>query len=111
MKFRSYQQFVEQMKPLRLLLALFAIIIAIFAAKAGTSASYEGLDAITTLVIPALTPLIFLVLLLDALMNRVWLIDATEESEQKYRNIIQVDLILAGIIFIRWIPYFISIWQ
>jgi len=111
MKFNSYHQFIDQMKPLRLMLALSAVIFAIFATKAGTSASYEGVEAITTLVIPALTPLIFLVLLLDALMNRVWLIDATEADKQKHKNIIQVDLLLAGIILIRWIPYFISIWQ
>ena len=111
MKFNSYHQFIDQMGPLRLLLASTAIIITIFATKAGTSASYEGIEVITSLVIPALTPLIFLVLLLDALMNRVWQIDAADDTRQKYRNIMFVDLLIAGLLFIRWIPYFISIWQ
>ena len=102
---------LSQMKPLRVVLAIFAILIAVFAADAGTKSSYEGTQVILTLVLPALTPLIFLVLLLDALMNRVWLIDASGTDSTKYRNLIRIDLLLAALIFIRWIPYFIEIWR
>ena len=100
-----------QMKPLRIVLAVFAILLAIFAADAGTQANYEGYAVLQTLVLPALTPIIFLVLLLDALMNRVWLIDANEAESSKYRTLIKVDLLLSGLVFIRWIPYFIDIWR
>jgi hypothetical protein len=99
------------MKPLRVVLAIFAILIALFAADAGTKADYQDSQVILTLILPALTPIIFLVLLLDALMNRVWLIDANGTEQTKYRNLIRIDLLLAALVFIRWIPYFIEIWR
>ncbi len=99
------------MKPLRVMLAIAAILTAIFAPAAGTKAVYEGLPVIQTLILPALTPLVFLVLLLDALMNRVWMIDATGDKIAKFRTIMRIDLLLAILVFIRWIPYFIEIWQ
>jgi len=102
---------LKQMRPLRILLSVAAIFLCIFATPADTPADYEGLGVLTTLILPALTPLVFLVMLLDALMNRVWLIDAKGEDIQKFRNILLVDLILATMLFIFWIPYFISIWN
>lgn len=108
---KQFSTLLTQMKPLRVVLAIFAILLAVFAADAGTKADYEGYQVLLTLVLPAVTPIIFLVLLLDALMNRVWLIDATEADKPKYRTLIRVDLLLSGLILIRWIPYFIEIWR
>lgn len=107
----KFSTLLTQMKPLRIVLALFAIVLIIFAADADTKANYEGYQVLQTLVFPALTPIIFLVLLLDALMNRVWLIDAKDADRLKYTNIIKIDLLLSGLVFIRWIPYFIEIWR
>ena len=109
--FSKLQKILKQMKPLRVALAIIAIVIALFATKAGTKANYEGIQVLLTLILPALTPLVFLVLLLDALMNRVWLIDATGDDISKFRTIMRIDLLLSAIIFVRWIPYFIEIWQ
>ena len=109
--FDKFRTILEQMKPLRVALAIIAILVAVFAAEAGTKASYNGVQVFLTLVLPALTPLVFLVLLLDALMNRVWLIDASGDDVAKYKTIMRIDLILSAFIFIRWIPYFIEIWQ
>lgn len=99
------------MKPLRVMLAIAAIMLIIFAAPADTKSGTEGLAILTTLVLPAITPLLFLVLLLDALMNRVWSIDAKGSDFNKYRNIMRVDLLLSTLIFVFWLPFFISIWN
>lgn len=107
----NFKLLLVQMKPLRVILCLMGIVTAIFALKAGTKTSYEGIEVLRTLVLPALTPLVFLVIMLDALMNRVWLIDAKNENINKFRNIMRVDLIIAAFILVRWIPYFIEIWQ
>ena len=101
---------LSQMKPLRVMLAIIAIILCIFSPAAGTKADYEGIAVLQTLIMPALTPLVFMVLLLDALMNRVWLVDAKDDDAIKFRNIMRIDLLLVTIIFIVWIPYFIQIW-
>lgn len=100
-----------QMKPLRVMLVILGLLVAIFAVAAGTKANYEGIQVLQTLILPALTPLVFLVLLLDALMNRVWLIDAKGEDISRFRNIMRIDLIVSTLILLRWIPYFIEIWQ
>ena len=102
---------LKQMKPLRIVLSIAAILFCIFATPANTQAQYEGFQVITTLVLPALTPLLFLVLLLDALMNRVWRIDAVGSDVNRYRNIMRVDLLLSLLILIFWAPYFIAIWN
>lgn len=99
------------MKPLRVMLSILALLLCVFVTPADTKAQYEGIYVITTLVLPALTPLIFLVLLLDALMNKVWKVDAVGSDIIKYRNIMRVDLLLATVIFILWIPYYIAIWN
>jgi len=99
------------MKPLRVAFAVIAILVAVFAADAGTKANYHGVQVLLTLILPALTPLVFLVLLLDALMNRVWLVDAAEQDVPRFRTVMRIDLLLAALIFIRWIPYFVEIWQ
>ena len=98
------------MKPLRVMLSIIAIFLIIFSAPADTKSQYEGIAVFTTLILPALTPLIFLVLLLDALMNRVWLIDAEGSDKNKFKNIMKVDLLLSILILIFWLPFFISIW-
>jgi len=111
MMIEKFKNLLSQMKPLRILLAIGAFLVVILAPGAGTQANFEGFSAVTTLVIPAITPLIFLVMLLDALMNRVWLIDAKDEDRTKYTNIIKVDLLLSLMVLIVWTPYFIEIWQ
>ena len=109
--YKNFLVILNQMKPLRVMLSIAAILLCVFAAPADTQAQYEGIHVITTLILPALTPLIFLVLLLDALMNKVWKVDAVGSDIIKYRNIMRVDLLLATLIFIFWIPYFIAIWN
>lgn len=101
---------LKQMKPLRVMLAILVLLLCIFSPAAGTRANYEGIAVLQTLIMPALTPLVFMVLLLDALMNRVWLIDAKGDDAVKFRNIMRIDLLMVVIIFIVWIPYFIAIW-
>ena len=108
---KKFKKLLIQMKPLRILLVILGILVAVFAVKAGTNTRYEGIEVLHTLILPALTPLVFLVLLLDALMNRVWRIDATGEDVSRYTNIMRVDLLIAALILIRWTPYFIEIWQ
>jgi len=109
---KKINNLLVQMKPLRVMLAILGLLVAIFAVAAGTKANYDGgIQVLQTLVLPALTPLVFLVLLLDALMNRVWLIDAKAENISKFRNIMRIDLIIAAFILFRWTPYFIEIWQ
>ncbi len=61
------------------------------------------------MLVPVLTPLIMMVLLLDALMARVWLADAEGEVRRRYRTIVRLDLAFTALVFLVWLPFFMSL--
>jgi hypothetical protein len=98
-------EFIQKLGPLRIALAVCAIIAIFFAPQPGAQLMLFGTGVITTLLIPVLAPLIFMGLLLDALMSRVKQIDADPEGKNRYKLIIIVNLALALTIFITWLPF------
>lgn len=107
----KFKILLGHLKPLRMMLALLAILVVLFAPTPGTRVVYEGWAMIQTLLLPTLAPLIFMVLLLDALMGRVWLVDAQGTEKAKFKTIIRVNLFLALLILLVWIPFFIKLWN
>ncbi|MFL6648845.1 MAG: hypothetical protein ACJ8KO_12875 [Sulfurifustaceae bacterium] len=72
----------------------------------GTRPVYSGWPLVTTLLIPVAAPLLFLLLLLDALMSRVFLIDAEGLDRQRRKTAIIVNLLAAALLIVRWLPYY-----
>lgn len=64
-----------------------------------------GWDMLPTLIAPALTPLFFMVLLLDAIMGAVWLASYPGER-RRYQFVIGVSLGMALLLVLWWWPYF-----
>ena len=62
-----------------------------------------------TLIVPTLAPLVFMVLMLDALMARVHMTSVHGEALARYRRIVTVDLLLGLIVVGYWTPYFIAL--
>lgn len=76
---------------------------------AGTHESYQGIDALFNTVIPSLTPLLFMVLLLDALMSRV-MIDGKDDSGRiisKRNSYISLALALSLVLF--WASFYLDL--
>jgi hypothetical protein len=65
-----------------------------------------GIGVMTAYIIPALVVLFFFVLMLDALMNRVFMIEQPAEVQQVRRQRMWLDLIAAVGILIVWGTYF-----
>ena len=101
---------LSQLKPLRIGLYCIAIVFCVFAPAAGAPAIYEGIGVLQTLVLPSLVPLVFMVLLLDSLMNRVWMGDSEGDVRAAHKARMLVDLLVTTIVFVVWIPFFIAIW-
>ena len=102
---------MEQLKALRILMIIGALLVIVMAPSPGSRVSYEGWQMVTTLLIPTLAPLVFMVLLLDALMGRVWLIDAQGTDRDKFKTIIRVNLFFALLLLLVWVPYFVKLWN
>ena len=76
-----------------------------------TSAKFEreGWELVTTVLVPALSPMVLMVLLLDALMSRVWMAERSDEDRLRYRQIIWLNLTLSLILILAFMPYFSSL--
>ncbi len=103
------QGFLGQLRPLRAALLLGAIITILGKPAAGTPVAYSGWEVVTTLLIPVLAPLFFMLLMLDALMSRVWMSEAEGDEWKRLRLVFRVDLIAGLVLLAYWLPYFIAL--
>ena len=60
---------------------------------------------VPTVLVPALVPMVFMVLLLDAIMGAVLLASRPRER-RRYRAVIVIDLALAAVLVLWWWPFF-----
>lgn len=100
---------LRELGPLRIGLILLALIVMLLSPKPGTPAVYSGWAMIPTLMAPVLAPILLQVLLLDALMSRVWMSAHTGAARERYRRILWVNLGVAALTTLWWLPYFIAI--
>lgn len=94
---------------MRLLLVAVSIICMPLAFLAGQASQESVLDIILTIVVPALVVILFFVLLLDALMNRVFMIEQPEDVQAVKRTRMRVNLLVVAGLVIFWFGYFKSI--
>jgi hypothetical protein len=102
-------RWVRALGAMRLALLALALIGLIFVPPPGTRAVFTGWPMVTTVVTPVLAPLVFLSLLLDALMARVFSLDANEPTRRRLQIAIVANLTAAAILLIRWLPYYAAL--
>jgi hypothetical protein len=95
--------------PLRVVLLLCVALILVLTPAPGTQAIYGGWGLVRTVLVPVLAPLLFMVLLLDALMARVFMSDAEGDARRRLRAIVLLDLVVAGVLVLVWIPYYMAL--
>lgn len=66
----------------------------------------DGIGVLTAYVIPALVVIFFFVLLLDALMNRVFMIEQPDAVRSLKRTRMRLDLLAAAGLLLVWGTYF-----
>lgn len=101
--------FARGLGVLRWLLIAGAAVFILAAPGPGTRAVREGWAVIPTLVLPAVAPILFMVLLLDALMSSVFAFDRRGAERVRYRRMALLQLALAVALVIAWYPFFRSI--
>ena len=100
------QGILGQLRPLRAVLILGAIITILGKPVAGTPVAYTGWEMVSSLLLPVLAPLIFMLLMLDALMSRVWMSEAEGDEWKRLRLVFRVDMIVGLVLLAYWLPYF-----
>lgn len=71
----------------------------------------EGIGILTAYIIPAVVVLFFFVLMLDALMNRVFMIEQPPEEQSLNRRRMWLDLAVGGAVLVIWGTYFRTLLQ
>ena len=99
---------LRQMGPLRVFLAAVAALLVLFSPGAGDVEVHEGFGMVRTVLVPALSPIVFMLLMLDALMSRVMMGEAGEDMRRRYRNIIRFNLVVGLLLLVSWLPFFLS---
>lgn len=98
--------YLKGLGPLRLLLLSGALIVMFFRPTNGTVPVYEGWVVFPTLLFPALAPILFMLLLLDAIMSRL-LMTAKEGADRlTLQRAFRTDLFVALVSFVVWYSYF-----
>jgi len=100
---------LKEMAFMRIVLLIAAILFNIFIPSSGTHESYAGTDAFFNTVIPSLVPLLFMVLLLDALMSRVMIDGKDEHGRMVARRNSYISLGLAFSLVVFWSAYFVEL--
>jgi len=93
--------------PLRI--ALLALAIACYPMVLLSDMQPQGIGVFTAYVTPSLVVILFFVLLLDALMNRVFMIDLSGEERGQRRLRMWLDLAAVAGLLLFWAPYFRNI--
>lgn len=97
-------EFFSKIGLLRLVLlglALLCYPLALFA-----DMEPVGIGVITAYVVPALVVILFFVLMLDALMNRVFMAEQGEQVRARNRLRMRADLLVAAGLILSWLSWF-----
>lgn len=105
---KTLLQFMWEFGLMRVVLYAFALLTVLFAPKPGTLPVIEGWDMVSTLLAPVLAPLILMVLLLDALMARLFMSDKTGVERAHYKRAILAGLLVSLGLVLYWLPYFMA---
>lgn len=99
----------EIFKPMRVVLITLALLTLVFKTPFEVEISYEGWQMVRTLLMPVMAPLFFMVLLLDSLIASIWFTQTQDAERTRYKIILIVNLLTAGLLALVWIPYFLAV--
>jgi hypothetical protein len=103
---KSYFSQIGGLRLILVALSLFSLPMVMFADLAP-----QGIGVMTAYIVPSLVVLFFFVLMLDALMNRVFMIEQPAEVQFLRRRRMWLDLVAGFALLIVWGSYFRTLLQ
>lgn len=97
--------YLRQIGALRLMLGLVALLLIVLSPAPGTETLRSGWGLVLTGVVPALGPVVFMVILFDMLMCRVLMSERQAEERRRYRHVLVYDAALLLLILLSWAPF------
>jgi hypothetical protein len=104
-----FLELLSQLGVLRVSLAILILVLVGFAPFAAGPVSYSGWAMVPSLVVPAIVPIVFFVLLLDMMMSRIFMVDQQGEGRARYRRILWLEGVLLVLMLLAWMPFFASL--
>lgn len=102
----TFIQVVHTYGPLRLALLILVIVDMLLRPVPGSSLELEGIAIASNLIAPVLSPILFMLLLLDFLMSLVYQAAMPVEKRIYFRFVPWTNLLLAVAFFAWWLPFF-----
>jgi len=99
--------FIKHLGILRIALLTTAILLGLFATEPGTAAARSGWEMLPTLIVPAMMPLVFMLLLFDIMMCRIRM--SEDDVREKFANISYIEIAVALFLLLMWLPFFLAI--
>ena len=97
-------QYAQQLGPLRVILVITTLTLAVLTPFAQINAEPVGWGLLFGVLIPALGPIVFMVICLDLLVCQMWKGEVEPEHNQRLILAQRVDLVLLIIMFAAWWP-------
>lgn len=100
---------VEKIGAMRLVLLLFSVAtlpLVMFA-----DMKPQGIGVMTAYIVPSLVVLFFFVVMLDALMNRVFMIEQPDDIRAEKRLRMWLDLVVGIALLVVWGTYFRTLFE
>ena len=98
---------IRRIGLLRLMLYVAGLLVIIFLPEPGMQTDVEWPAILTTVVVPALAPIIFMVILFDLVVSKV--VNRGNDNPMPAAKFFWVGLAIALIILLRWLPYLLSL--
>lgn len=113
-------KFIKYIGPLRIGLALFTFALMGMApfisgekfsdwSAIASEENFSGWGVMVSMVAPALTTIMFFVLSLDMMMNRIFMTDTEGANRLRYRRILWLDFSMIFILLLAWGPFFANL--
>ena len=100
---------VQYIGVLRLMLLTLAYTLIAFRPFADGDYEYFAWSMVPKLIVPALVPIVFMVMLLNILMAFVFMSDKEGTERKRFQNVIGIDVFTAIVMLVVWFGFFMSI--
>jgi len=97
-------KFLSELGAMRIVLLLFTLFV--LALAPFTDMEPEGFGILTAYIAPTIALILLFVLLLDTIMNRVFMIEQDADTQAIVRKRMRAGLIAVFLLVVVWGPYF-----
>ena len=108
-KKKGLSSWIQYIGVLRLMLLSLAYTLIAFRSFADGEYEYFEWSMVTKLIVPALVPIVFMVMLLNILMAFVFMSDKKGTERKRFQNVIGIDAFTAIVLLAAWLGFFMSI--